>query len=212
MSNMQRNVYHLSHKRNFESIICRGLLSRNELIAKKHHHEDISLRSVQNKRVRCLESSERPSRVNVNCYIHDFIPLFFRTRTPMLWAVKSKCLDLFFIEFDLDKLQTDPDIRFIFSDGNIASEGTKIYSDSEWSKQNHKIDWRKIDRYSWWKNRSEAARQISAEFLVYKTIPISYVKRIIVPNQLQLIYYQTILNDHKTEISIDINAQTFLLD
>lgn len=147
-------LWYVTHLANLVSIVEHGILSRAEICRKNLQFEDISNWEVQRRRI---------------CY-HDYVPLFLVPHTPMLyncWRIHGGAIAV--VEVDIQIA----DFRSVkFSDGNIASSGTNIYSDPKDLKN---LDW-KVIRAPWGAYSPEWKRKRSAEILVPRFVPRRYIK------------------------------------
>ena len=81
---MNKFFYHFTHLDNLESILKNGLICTNSKIKLGIEHYNIANKSIQ----------ERRSRMEIICednikygYVHDYVPFYFSTRTPMLLSL-----------------------------------------------------------------------------------------------------------------------------
>lgn len=166
--------YHLTHVDNLASILKHGILCKNEVEQKELNYTRIDDPEIQELRGR----RDCQGRI---FYLHDFVPLFFTTRPPMLFriAVDEKLpnqRDIIYIAID-PLVILKPESRF--SDGNAASSRTKFYSSpEELSKLNREVifadTWNDPDE----KIKEERRRIKGAEVLIYYRISPIYFKRV----------------------------------
>lgn len=105
-----------------KSILSRWIYAQNFLTL-KDIWTDVSKRTVQEK---------RHLKMIWNINVHDFVPLYMTAKTPTFWDHKCseeyKINDFIFIAFSIDILK-QKNIKFAYSDWNVWSETTKIYTD-----------------------------------------------------------------------------------
>lgn len=100
---------HMTHISNLVEIAKGGLLSHNQM--KNQNYFDLSDASV-------LLGRERKIIPHTGQYLHDFVPIYFGWKTPMVMRHQDKNEEIIFLRFSLDILQTS---GAIFSDGNARS-------------------------------------------------------------------------------------------
>lgn len=170
----QLNKYNIDHLHymapieNIPSILQKGILCHNMIKIVSHH--DFSLRSVQKKRAKTIIEEGNQS-------LHDYVPLYFATHTPMQYVLTQKnCsieqANLIFIE--VDAIAVFQISGTIFTDGH-AAKATAFYDDISVLD---KLDWNIIfnipNCYS-----EEYKYKKAAEVLVPKRVPSKYFNRIV---------------------------------
>lgn len=161
----------MTPRRNLPSILEKGILCYNR--ARYIPHQSVALSSVQKK------------RRSGGADLHDFVPLYFATHTPMQYLItmgskrRSKVIDeseLVFIEIDAVSIFKSTDI--FFTDGNAASYETSFYD--------HITD---LDSLNWdiirTRNCSSDVyrRKKAAEVLIPDQISPDFFRRIVVYDQ-----------------------------
>jgi hypothetical protein len=167
-----RELFHVTHIANLQSIYRQGLLPKNQLSL--HSYEDISLLEVQTRRhevyVKIDPDLDGPESVRP---LHDFVPLFIAPRNPMTSVRRSIDRDICFLVVDVQSL-CDGQHQIVFADGNMASGRTRQYADFD---RLDRIPW-DVLRASFWADFEDGRRRRAAEFLVSPSISISAVTRI----------------------------------
>jgi hypothetical protein len=160
-------LYHITHMQNLQSILQRGLLSHNTARNGGHISTDISDPQVQERRVRS-EPIHRRS-------LHDYVPLYFNPKNPMLYRRSTIQNNLVILAIDR-RVLTYPDT--IFTDGNAAATQTNFYS----GFQNlDELNWHCINsRY--WNDHPDGKRIKCSEALVYPMIESASILRIYCQN------------------------------
>ena len=114
--------------------------------------------------------------------IHDFVPLYFATHTPMQYVVTKDDFEnqserIIFITFSMNYLCNSGNYEHILiSDGNASSKRSQLYSDIDEGLGN--IDWDRIRCKKCYSR--EYRRQKAAELLVLDWIDCRHIKEIIV--------------------------------
>lgn len=171
-----RYVYHITHIKNLESIIRYGLLSTNMQKSMGISHVNIANASIQ----------ETRSAMEVPCgkrgTIHDYVPFYFASRTPMLLGVINK------------KNCDQPLLIYLCLKMNIIDKGNVVFTDT--SANTHKpptfyndkryldnLDWAIIDDKSWSFPDDDERHRHMAELLVRDRVDISEIGCIVVFNE-----------------------------
>ncbi len=150
-------LYHMTYIDNLASIIENGLLSHNEAYRQGLIEADISDPDVQDIRANIKDPfHNRP--------LHEYVPLYFSPRNPMLYKRRE-------IQEDIVILGLDPQILYesniLFTDGNAAASETFFYNDIQMLGQ---LPWKSI-RARYWKDDIENGKRIKcAEVLIYPMI------------------------------------------
>jgi hypothetical protein len=168
--------WHLTHRENISSILQYGILNFNEARSKKEFTPiDISNPSIQNYR--------KWRKPYDNRSLHEYALSFIRPRGPMLFSLKKdfRYEKLCLLEVSLSAL--DGNI-FLLTDGNAASEKTRIYNSTLFLD---KLPWDTLND-SWWNNYEDGARKKGAEILVYPEISPLHIKTIYCNSQDTLNY------------------------
>lgn len=157
-------LYHMTHIDNLASIIQNGLLSHNEAHRQGLIGADISDSDVQDIR------ANKKDRVH-NRPLHEYVPLYFSPRNPMLYKRQEIQEDIIILGLD-PHLLLEPNI--VFTDGNAAASKTIFYTDIL-----------ALDRFPWdsimarsWIDIEDGRRIKCAEVLVYPRIEPSRIQRV----------------------------------
>ena len=165
-------LYYLTHIDNVPSILANGILSYTRV--ERIPHLNIANQGVQYLRDRIIPGINRP--------LHDFVPLFFATHTPMQYKLvfgnkyskgELEPEDLVIIKLNAPEVFKLP--KVIFTDGNAAAKMTTFYSDLS---DLDKLDWHIIHNKQCWSNYYKWKK--SAEVLVYSKVPYECFNQIIV--------------------------------
>lgn len=162
-------LYHMTHINNLCSILQYGLLCRNKTVEMNLCINNISDTEVQLRRS-IKKINDRP--------IHDYVPLYFSPRNPMLLSKKS-------LQDKIIILGINPEVLFevntLFSDGNAAAVNTKFYRGIIWIG---KLPWEVIKSKEW-DLFEEGKRQKCAEVLVDSAVNIDNINTIYCCNKTQ---------------------------
>ena len=156
-----KELFFLAHKANIKSILEKGILSYNEIKSRDIPHVDFSLKSAQDRR-----------HVEENIYgynIHDYVPLLFTLRIPMLFSLKKNQDSLVILHIDTQQVLDEN--RCIFSWCNVASPMSDLkpnYIDDD--------DLYTLFKEEWWTDENK--RQKASEVLIYPRIMPKYINSI----------------------------------
>lgn len=157
-------LYYWTHPSNIPTILELGLISYNLVHELQLHHESIAKADVQLRRNRQVPISGRS--------IHDYVPLYFVRRTPMLWDIKNHphvCVRL--------SLRVADKPGTLFTDGNAASGATNFFHSPRDVDQ---IPWEVLHRKRWTGSQiQDGRRRRCAELLVPYRIEPEYILDVI---------------------------------
>jgi len=153
-------LYYWTHPSNVRTILELGLISYNLVHEFNLRHESIAAPGVQIRRNRLIPISGRS--------IHDYVPLYFVRRTPMLWDIKDHphvCIRL--------DLRVVDKPGALFTDGNAASGETHFFDNSIYVDQ---VPWDVLHRKRWTGSQvRDGRRKRCAEVLVPYRIESEYI-------------------------------------
>lgn len=171
-------MYYFSLIDNFESIITKGILSHSVIEREKIKRADFSNQSVQVRR------SKRNIIINSKVFppLHEFVPLYFVTKTPTLYAIAAEGLQnsIFFIDADIQSIYKNKEKIVLYTDGNAASLKTKFFDNKDTAKK--EINFKVFDTI-YWNDYPDGKRKTNAEILVHERVEPVYFKRIAVNNE-----------------------------
>lgn len=201
---------HMLHHMNLESVLTNGLLSHNEAEKRGLITEDISMSEVQARR-----HNKTLNISGLNLGLHDFVSFYFNARNPMLYKLQKIQSKLVIILISIDIIKNSPsDNQYaIFSNGNAGSTSTKFFSSTANLKN---IDFKQLFSGSWncedELEKSENKRKMCSEVLVYPSVAVSEIKRIICPNQTMFDYVTNLKAKYTpsaSHIIVEVNARYF---
>jgi tetratricopeptide (TPR) repeat protein len=185
-------LYHMTHKGNLENILRSGLLSHNEA------HRGLNQIDIADNEVNTRRRKREPI---FNRSIHDYVPLYFNPKNPMLYRRKNIQNDIVIIAIDRNLLLSQ---NVLFTDGNAASQKTSFYN----SINNlNRLNWQCI-RDEYWNDYQDGKRIKCAEVLVYPKIEVSSIKKIICNNQVTLNFVRTKIRAYSS-IASEVNNNLY---
>lgn len=167
------NFYYFSLFSNINSILERGILSKNTIEHLGLQYASFANEEVQSKRhiIKVVTMGD------ISYSIHDFVPVYLTPKTPTLYATREFKEQIFMCVIDTSILRY-VNISYLFTDGNAASGATKIYDNPEDIEQ---ISWDVIHA-DYWNDFPDGRRKRCAEFLLKPSIMLDYIKKIVVCN------------------------------
>lgn len=171
-----RHIYHFTHIDNLPDILQHGLLSYNEKKRRGIQHVSIAANSIQQRRA-AMRVTVPPGGV-----VHDYVPFYFGSLSPMLLAVINKKnvdqYNIIFIGVSIDILGYEGTV-FTNAAANANTPPT-FYIDLD---DLDNLDWDNINSRSWGNPSEEAKRARMAEALIQTRVNVSDFDHIIVWNQ-----------------------------
>lgn len=149
--------YHITHKYNIENIFKYGLLSHNEASDK------LTQTNIANSKVNFRRTKPDPIYQRS---IHNYVPLYFNPKNPMLFVRKDIQNDLIILKIKRDIINQP---NTIFTDGNAASYSSSFFNSIEDLK---KLNWKCINGL-YWNDFDDGKRIRCAEVLSYSKIALS---------------------------------------
>lgn len=167
-----RFVHHFSHIDNLPGLLKHGFLSNNHPQFPKKHRS-IAAAGIQ----------ERRAEMQVTCppggYVHDYVPLYFGSVSPMLLGVVNAKnvdqYDILYFEFPIT-LAGRPDAVFTGASANTQVPPA-FYSDPV---DLDKLDWAAIDSRKWGNVDDDFRHRRMAELLVRGQLPVTAAVRCVV--------------------------------
>jgi hypothetical protein len=171
-----RFIYHFTHIDNLPRILRSGFLCNN--------HPDFPTGGCQSVAETGIQA--RRATMEVTCgpggMVHDYVPLYFGSRSPMLLAVVNKKnvdqMDILYFEFPISLVSRD-DVVFTDASAN-TNEPPNFYSDPA---DLARLNWTAIDSLKWGSPSDTFKHQRMAEILVYSHLPLKEAVRVVVWNE-----------------------------
>lgn len=158
------DVMHMTDVENLESILQEGkIFSNNQMKLRKLAFTDISNESVQFGR----------AIITVPCtgkLLHDYVPLYWGKKTPMVSALRNLRESLIFMMFSTDLLA---DYNCVVSDGNARSCNTAFKEFMQLSDLDI-LNPRDINTVKYASN-AEIKRRKQSELLVLEGLPLKHL-------------------------------------
>lgn len=110
----------------------------------------------------------------------DYVPFYFRSRSPMLYAIRGGQVEGYSGQRDIVFLQTTAErivssgLEFVFTDGHAVIEYAEFFDDLE---ELDKVPWNAI-RAKYWNDLLDGRFKCQAEFLVKDFFSLDLVEKI----------------------------------
>ena len=153
---------------NLKSILSmEKILSKNQLSKANKAYVDISDPSVQDGRSKIIiPCTQKP--------LHDYVPLYWGRKTPMVSAIRGKNKTLIFLMFSTNLLE---DCHCVISDGNARSDGT-IFREFLAIDDLAILDPKCINTVKY-ADDAEVKRRKQAELLILDCLPLKHLRYIV---------------------------------
>jgi hypothetical protein len=192
--------YYLFRLVNIRSILVRGILSQNEVIARELLSDSFADPDCQDIRDR-KEIYLTDGRLHK---LHNLVPLYFTPKTPTLFRIREDQETLAFAEVESFVI-LDPQIEYAFCDGNATSHPTSFSYDLN---KLDRIDW-KVIRSNYWNDFPDGKRIRNAEFFIYPRIPLNRIARFIVFNAAAQAKAEDLANKCQMGINVIVDTACF---
>ncbi|NOQ36518.1 MAG: DUF4433 domain-containing protein [Methylococcaceae bacterium] len=176
---MNPAIYHFTHLDNFSKLIKTGsILCKNQMIAENQRYQSAAYEDIQNQR------KAHPVPVLPYGTLHDYVPFYFCSRSPMLYSIKQGNL----INIQMDKLvflkssvQTVIAVNkaFVFTDGHAIMDFSDYYNNVADLKN---VSWEVVNAH-YWNDFDDGRRLRQAEFLVHQFVEWQLIETIGVYSQ-----------------------------
>ena len=163
-------LYHITDVANLKSILAAGGLT----CLAKHRAQGIGHTSIADPGIQ-----EKRARTDVPCgpkgTLHDYVPLFFCTRPPMLYTISRGNVQgrqqkrIIYLCTTIEAIG-HAELRFVFTDGHGIMQTTQFFSNPA---RLDRVDW-PLMTAKWWNTTQEQpdrTRRRQAEFLVHGFLP-----------------------------------------
>ncbi|WP_286859407.1 MULTISPECIES: DUF4433 domain-containing protein [Sphingobacterium] len=174
---MNKYFYHFTHIDNLESILKNGLICTNQKQALGIAHYNIANKSIQTRR----------STMEIICedeksygYVHDYVPFYFSTRTPMLLSlINQKKVDqpeIIYFGIKTELIRTK---ELIFSDASANTQQPPNFFKN--FDNLSKLNWDIINSRKWGYNENDKHKKMAEVFI--KSFDFADVDHIVVFNE-----------------------------
>ncbi len=198
-------IYHFTHIDNLLALINTGaILCKNEMTKGNSTYKSSALDSVQQQR------QLHPVPVSPNGTIHDYVPFYFNSLSPMLYTIKNgnidgvKMQDLVFFKSTVQAVEA-AGCKFAFTDGHGIMMLSDYYNDLA---DLDKIPWNVVNA-SYWNDFLDGRRLRQSEFLVYEKFDWDLVETIGVYNNDMLNKVTTLIGLLPYKPSIEVKRNWF---
>lgn len=186
-------LYHITHINNLPNILVQGGLLANNVL--QSQYTNIAHEGIQARR-HTTQVSCGPGGV-----LHDYVPLYFCKRSPMLYAIKNNLVarysggqsDIVYLVVRFENVEKS-DLSWVFTDGHATMALSDFYSTTE---ELINIDW-ELMKAPYWHDTDEEPdrkRRRQAEFLVHERLPWSVVSGVGVYDEAHKQQVESIFNE-----------------
>lgn len=195
-------IYHFTHINNLQSLVASGgLISKNAVDAQSIQYKSSAYASVQGHR------EQFPVPVAPYGVIHDYVPFYFNSRSPMLYTVKMGNIpgvdmrDVVFFQSTAQTIESAGK-AFVFTDGHGIMSLTDYYNKLS---EIHNVPWQVVQA-QFWSSYPDGKRERQAEFLVQNYVEWALIDTIGVYNQDMKIRVENIIQDlaYKPKVEIKL--------
>jgi hypothetical protein len=186
-------LFHMTHKNNLENILHNGLQSHN--FARNNQLTQVD---IADDRVNVRRHRNEPV---YNKSIHDYVPLYFNPKNPMLYVRRGIQNDIIIIAVDKMMLYNE---NSLFTDGNAASDHTSFFNNIE---NLNTLNWQCINA-AYWTDINDGRRIRCSEILIYGSIPTGYIQKIFCNNTDTKQFVETKLTNYPT-IETEVNTNLY---
>jgi hypothetical protein len=168
-----RSIYHFTHIDNLEGLMKTGFLAKNNSDFPESEHRSVAAHGIQVRR------SKMPVTCGPGGVVHDYVPLYFGSVSPMLLSVVNQKnidqMEIVYFEFPIEMINRD-DVVFTDASAN-TEEPPNFYFDSS---DLDKLNWKEIDSKKWSSDNETLKHQRMAEVLMYSQLPLQEAQRVVV--------------------------------
>lgn len=177
-------LYYIAHHENLGAILTHGILSHNEVKRRGLTPIDISAPGAQRWRNRPETVYNRP--------IHDYAPLYFNPKNPMLFVRRRRQHELVILV--VSKAVLIPG-NHVYTDGNAASATTAFANHRACSETASDVL-----KAEYWSTFPDGRRRRCAEVLVYPSIAPVHIARSVCSSPNLMAHIQ---GKHRIPVSVD---------
>jgi hypothetical protein len=183
-------IYHMTHVGNLPRIVAEGgLVCDAEAARRELCKQSIAYAELKERRATRPVEKLFFGQVAAGGVLADYVPFYFATRSPMLYAIKGgyvehykgKQSDVVYLVSSAEAIASSK-LTWCFTNGH-AVEGVTEFYDSLTDLD--KVDWEVVRDWSWKNTLSDLdrKRRKQAEFLVHKLVPWEFISKIGVFNR-----------------------------
>jgi hypothetical protein len=183
MAKEPTSIYHITHKDNLRGIVAGGaLIAQSQIKRQAVGFCNIAHSNIQDRR------AQTPVPCGPGGFLHDYVPLYFAPRSPMLYAIHKGNVDgctagqadIVYLVTRAQRIQSEG-LDFVFTDGHGTMALSDFFDDLADLEE---LDW-EIMRSKYWADTDQdpdRKRRRQAEFLVYRRLPWSMIEEICTMN------------------------------
>jgi hypothetical protein len=168
-----RFIYHFTHIDNLPGLLKTGFLANNHPNFPKTNHLSVAAQGIQKRR------AQMPIPCEPGGFVHDYVPLYFGSISPMLLGVINKKnidqFEMLYFEFPISLICRN-DVVFTDASAN-TDQPPNFYSDPA---DLDKLNWGEIDSRKWSSDNDILRHQRMAEILVHSHLPLQDATRVVV--------------------------------
>jgi hypothetical protein len=176
-------IYHITHINNLSAILREdGLLCDAEAEGRGLCAQSIAYDSIKERRKRRRVETLQGQPVAAGGVVADYVPFYFCNRSPMLYAIYTKCVpsfqgeerDVIYLMTHVERV-AKREAKWCFTDGHAAEGVTQFTDDlNQLTMVNRSV----IESWSWKDTLADPdrKRKKQAEFLVHGHFPWAWVE------------------------------------
>lgn len=174
---MSTSIYHITDVENLPSILEQGALFAN-------HSPRLSSDNVVSIAHSTIQERRSKKKVPVSPFgtVHDYVPFYFATKSPMLYALHKGCVanykkgqsEIIYLVSKVEQVIKDS-LEFVYTDRNASLPNANFFNDFEDFTSN--VDQDILKAVNWANTADDGDRKArrQAEFLVKERLPVSVI-------------------------------------
>lgn len=203
-------IYHITHINNLPSILnSGGLIANSRLRQQQINYLDIAHGHIQDRR------AKKPVPCSKRGFLHDYVPLYFAPRSPMLYAIYKGNVEGYaegqnpaiHLVTEAEAIAAN-NLAFAFTDGHAVMAYADFYDDLQ---RLDVIDWTLMKSKYWSNTLEDPDRRFrrQAEFLVHQFCPLYLITEVgVINNTIQAEVTQT-LQVFKQQIPVKVYSNWY---
>jgi len=205
-------IYHMTHIENVPQILAEGgLVCDAEAAKRKLCKQSIAHAELKERRATRPVEKLFFGQIAAGGVLADYVPFYFTTRSPMLYAIKGGYVehfkgrqsDVVYLVSSAEAV-AESKVIWCFTNGHAVEGVTEFYDDLSDLK---KVDWEVIRDWSWKNTLADLdrKRRKQAEFLVHKRFPWELISRIGVLNRAKAALMAKLLekSGHRPSVTVE---------
>ncbi|MCA9527367.1 MAG: DUF4433 domain-containing protein [Myxococcales bacterium] len=202
-------IYHLTHGRNLASILRAG-----GLWSPLHAPEGFRPASIAHENIQARRRL-RLVPVPPGGSLHDYVPFYFGTRSPMLYANHRGWVEgnpdgqrpLVYLVSTIERAVA-AGARWVFTDGHAAIRYTRFFCDLGRLSE---VDWQVVHGQAWFDTLEDPdrKRRKQAEFLVSRFYPLAALEAVLVVDAGVQARVRGILSEHEVSLPVRVDPAAY---